>query len=58
MMKKKKIVGSEERDGHTFLARFIVTLTMPGTGFMPNFCIAFLLFFSLRLCFPLPLVSA
>lgn len=38
----------------TFLLFLMVTLWTPGTGFMPNFSIAFLLFFSDRLCFPLP----
>ena len=31
----------------------MVTRETPGTCFMPSFCIAFLLFFSDRLCFPL-----
>ena len=30
----------------------MVTLETPGTGFMPSFCMAFLLFFSDLLCFP------
>lgn len=36
----------------TFLLFLIVTLETPGTGFMPSFCIAFLLFFSDLLCLP------
>lgn len=43
----------------TFLLFLIVTLLTPVTGFMPSFCIAFLLFFSERLCLPpLPLAPA
>ena len=38
----------------TFLLFLIVTRDTPGTGFMPSFCIAFLLFFSDRLCLPRP----
>ena len=38
----------------TFLLFLIVTRETPGTGFMPSFCIAFLLFFSDRLCLPRP----
>ena len=34
----------------TFLLFLMVTREMPGTGFMPSFCMAFLLFFSERLC--------
>jgi hypothetical protein len=36
----------------TFLLFLMVTRDTPGTGFMPSFCIAFLLFFSERLCLP------
>jgi hypothetical protein len=36
----------------TFLLFLIVTRATPGTGFMPSFCIAFLLFFSGLLCLP------
>ena len=36
----------------TFLLFLIVTLETPGTGFIPSFCMAFLLFFSDLLCFP------
>ena len=35
----------------TFLLFFTVTRMMPGTGFIPSFCIAFRDFFSLRDCF-------
>lgn len=42
----------ESQQNLTFLLFLIVTLETPGTGFMPSFCIAFLLFFSERLCFP------
>ncbi len=38
----------------TFLLFLIVTRDTLGTGFMPSFCIAFLLFFSERLCLPRP----
>lgn len=34
-----------------FLLFFTVTRMMPGTGFMPSFCMAFRDFFSLRDCF-------
>jgi hypothetical protein len=39
---------------YTFLLFLIVTLVTPVTGFMPSFCMAFLLFFSPRLCFDFP----
>lgn len=39
---------------HTFLLFLMVTRCTPGTGFIPSFSIAFLLFFSLRLCLDLP----
>jgi hypothetical protein len=41
----------------TFLLFFTVTRLTPVTTFMPSFCMAFLLFFSLRLCLDLPLAS-
>jgi hypothetical protein len=34
----------------TFLLFLMVTREMPGTGFMPSFCMALRLFFSDRLC--------
>jgi hypothetical protein len=41
----------------TFLLFLTVTRLTPVTTFMPSFCMAFLLFFSLRLCLDLPLAS-
>ena len=46
------VCGYCEGTEHTFLLFLMVTLLMLETGFMPSFCIAFLLFFSDRLCFP------
>ena len=44
--------------GRTFLLFFTVHRMMPGTGFIPSFCIAFRDFFSLRDCFPRPSSSS
>ena len=41
----------------TFLLFLTVTRLTPGIGFMPSFNIALRLFFSLLLCFDLPLAS-
>lgn len=42
----------QQQRGRTFLLFRICTRMTPGTGFMPSFCIALRLFFSLRLCLP------
>lgn len=42
----------------TFLLFLTVTRLTPGMGFIPSFSIALRLFFSLRLCFDLPLSSS
>jgi len=41
----------------TFLLFFTVTRLTPVMGFIPSFSIALRLFFSLRLCFDLPVAS-
>lgn len=43
--------GKRAQEERTFLCFLMVTRWTPGTGFIPSFCIAFRLFFSLRLCF-------
>lgn len=42
------------RKTRTFLLFLMVTRCTPGTGFIPSLSMAFLLFFSLRLCLDLP----
>ena len=46
------------RKTRTFLLFLIVTRETSVTGFIPSFCIAFLLFFSPRLCLPLPVAPS
>ena len=50
------MVNKLER-GLTFLLFLTVTRLTPGIGFIPSFNIALRLFFSLLLCFDLPLAS-